>query len=380
MVGLSLKGATLDEGRAVRLVGLRRPLRRIDGIRRGRRGRCFSVAERLAGRCLGDESLPLSVGLGVHLGGEDVVLRREALLLTDEGVAAALQTSRRRQRSLAFDGEPVEGHPPFHQGGSRGFQRRRDAGVLALGRFELGRETALLLRPGVVGGLLRVAGELGDQTLALRRRGALDLIQQVLSLLGEAADALEPAVEHASAQQPPRTALALRDLPGERLLLMRPRRCYASDPFLSRRALTLDLGELLVTTSQVAIDDDDIAGQKTTPRLGDLALHGAQLFRRRRLPAQGRELRAHLALEKQSALQIAANLAQLELGALAAALVRPQPRRLLDLAPPVLRLAGEERLHLALADDRVQFLAEADLGEEFDDVRQAAGRLVHGVV
>ena len=81
-----------------------------------------------------------------------------------------------------------------------------------------------------------------------------------------------------------------------------------------------------------------------------------------------------LALQQQGALEVAAHLAELELGALAAALVRAQSGGLLDLAAAVLGLAGQERLDLALADDGVQFLAQADLRQELDDVREPAGR------
>jgi hypothetical protein len=91
-----------------------------------------------------------------------------------------------------------------------------------------------------------------------------------------------------------------------------------------------------------------------------------------RLAAQRRELRPDLALQQVGAFEIAPHLAQLELGALAAALERAQAGGLLDLAPPVFRLAGEETLDLALADDRVQLLAEADLGHELDDVGEPA--------
>ena len=308
------------------------------------------------------------------------MLRREALLLAAERLPAALQTRRLRQRALALHGEAIDCRAPFVHRRARGLELARDPRVLGLRRLQFVRKAALLPRPHVVVALLRPSGELGDEALTLRRGRALDLVQKVLTLLGEATHALEPPVQHARAQQAPRAALALGELPGEGLLLTRPGRGHAREPALVRRALGVDGCELVAAGLQIRVERLDIPGEQPPPGLGDLALHGAQLFRRSGLAAQRRQLRAHLALQQQGAVQVAPHLAQLELRALAAAFVRAQTGGLLDLAAPVLRLSGQERLHLALADDGVQLLAQADLRQQLDDVREPAGGLVDGVL
>ena len=53
---------------------------------------------------------------------------------------------------------------------------------------------------------------------------------------------------------------------------------------------------------------------------------------------------------------------------------------LLDQGPAFLRLRCEDRLDLALADDRVHALAEAEVGEQLDEVEPADGGLVDEVL
>ena len=58
----------------------------------------------------------------------------------------------------------------------------------------------------------------------------------------------------------------------------------------------------------------------------------------------------------------------------------PQPRRLLDEGAPVLGLGCENRLDLALADDRVHRGAEPDVREQLDEIGAAHGSAVHEVL
>ena len=57
-----------------------------------------------------------------------------------------------------------------------------------------------------------------------------------------------------------------------------------------------------------------------------------------------------------------------------------EPRRLLDQRPPLGGTRGEDRLDLALADDRVHPLAEAEVGEELDEVEPPHGGPVDEVL
>ena len=63
-----------------------------------------------------------------------------------------------------------------------------------------------------------------------------------------------------------------------------------------------------------------------------------------------------------------------------AALELAEPGGLLDEVAPVLGLRGEHRVDLALGDDRVHRAAEADVGEQLDEVGAADGRLVDEVL
>src|SRR5439155_14987055 len=59
---------------------------------------------------------------------------------------------------------------------------------------------------------------------------------------------------------------------------------------------------------------------------------------------------------------------ELELGAVATRLETAQSRRLLDQRPPLGRPRREDRLDLALADDRVHPLAEPEVGKQLHEI------------
>src|SRR6476661_1817503 len=89
---------------------------------------------------------------------------------------------------------------------------------------------------------------------------------------------------------------------------------------------------------------------------------------RGRLERQRPEPLLHLRLDVTGALDLYRDPRELELGAMAACLEAAEPCRLLDQPSPLRRLRGEDRLDLALADDRVHPLAEPEVGEQFDEV------------
>ena len=96
--------------------------------------------------------------------------------------------------------------------------------------------------------------------------------------------------------------------------------------------------------------------------------------------ASGRSRFLHLVLEVARALDLRRDARELQLGAMAARLEAAEAGGLLDQRAPLLRLRGEDRLDLALADDRVHALAEAEVGEQLDEVEPAHGGLVDEVL
>src|SRR5581483_5351498 len=80
------------------------------------------------------------------------------------------------------------------------------------------------------------------------------------------------------------------------------------------------------------------------------------------------------------ALDLRRDARELQLRAVAPRLEAPEPRSLLDERAPLLRLRREDRLDLALPDDRVHPLPETEVGEQLDEVEPAHGRLVDEVL
>jgi hypothetical protein len=90
-------------------------------------------------------------------------------------------------------------------------------------------------------------------------------------------------------------------------------------------------------------------------------------------------LQAGLALQVVGSFEVAPDLSQLDLGALATAFVAAQPGGLFDQRAPFVRLGGQQGLDLSLADDRVHLAPQTELGGELDDIGQTAGRAVDRV-
>ena len=381
VVGLGLQRAPLDERRAVRVLGLG-DARAAASTTAAAAADAAASAARSASRAAASAAAASrsSPPLPATSASSASCCAREALLLAGQRLPAALQPRRRRQRALALHGEAVERGAALAHRLPRGLQLRRDPRVLGLGRLELARQAALLLRPRSSSRSSGPPGQLGDQPLALGRRRALHLVQQVLPLLGEPAHALEPAVEHAGAQQAParcaRARPASARTPPPRA---RGRRRPASpSSHVARSPSTPASSSRRACSSASSASTSPVSRR---PRVSAISLStvrscsAAVAWRR-----SGASCEPTSRSSSSGALEVAPHLAELELGALAAALVGAQPGGLLDLAAPVLRLAGQERLDLALADDGVQLLAQADLGHQLDDVREPAGRLVDGVL
>ena len=89
---------------------------------------------------------------------------------------------------------------------------------------------------------------------------------------------------------------------------------------------------------------------------------------RGRLERERPEPLPDLRLDVAGALDLDRDPRELQLGAMPAGLEATEPGRLLDQPSPLRRLRRENRLDLALADDRVHPLAEPEVGEQLDEV------------
>ena len=100
----------------------------------------------------------------------------------------------------------------------------------------------------------------------------------------------------------------------------------------------------------------------------------------RRLKSQRPQPLADLLLDILRALDLRRDAGELELGAVPTTLELAEPGGLLDEMAPVLRSRRKDSVDLSLRDDRVHRPAEADIGEQFDEVGAAHSRLVDEVL
>ena len=110
-----------------------------------------------------------------------------------------------------------------------------------------------------------------------------------------------------------------------------------------------------------------------------LALDPRAQLGRLRLALQRPQPGPRLALEVERAVEVVAGGAQLQLGPAAALAVLAEAGRLLDQEAPLARLGVDDRLDPALADHRVHLAPEVGVGEDLDDVDEAAAGAVEAV-
>ena len=138
-------------------------------------------------------------------------------------------------------------------------------------------------------------------------------------------------------------------------------------------AAPIDVAQPLLEPGQVELRDP-------CPQAGDLdaellrPLGGGRLERERPQPL------LDLGLDVAGALDLDRDARELELGTVAAGLEAAEPRGLLDQRPALGGPRGEDRLDLALADDRVHPLAEPEVGEQLDEVEPPHSRPVDEVL
>ena len=158
---------------------------------------------------------------------------------------------------------------------------------------------------------------------------------------------------------------------GQRLLRPTALRQQAFERFLGRPPLGRVAGPAARCLLDLRSERQHVERRDPGAQAGDLdaellgALGGGRLQRQRPQPLR------HLGLDVASPLDLRRHPCELQLRAVTPPLELPEARRLLDECPPLLGLRGQDRLHPPLRDDRAHRRAEADVGEELDDVRAA---------
>ena len=112
----------------------------------------------------------------------------------------------------------------------------------------------------------------------------------------------------------------------------------------------------------------------------DLAAQLLGALGRGRLERERPQPLLDLGLEVAGALDVGRDARELQLGTVPPALEAAETGGLLDELAPLLRLAAEDLLDAALADDRAHLAAEADVGEQLDEIRAAHRRAVDEVL
>jgi hypothetical protein len=135
----------------------------------------------------------------------------------------------------------------------------------------------------------------------------------------------------------------------------------------------LSLLEPLVEIGEVQL------GNARTQR-GDLSEELLRAFGRGRLERERPEPLLHLRLDVTRPLDLDGHARKLQLSAVLAPLELAKPGRLLEELAALFGLRGEDLLDAALADDRVHAAAEAEIGEELDEVDPTHGRAVEQVL
>ena len=275
--------------------------------------------------------------LGRSLVGQQRGARRVGRrLLGGQTVAVGLHHGAPLPRALAPGRDGLELDLEAPAGGALLAQRaarcREPRGGRALSR--LGH--AQRLREGVEAGRsgrrhrCAAAGELGDEALAFGLRPR-DAPRRAAPRAARSACGSPPAGRPGSAPSgPARHAAHVRarhaqtnPLPASSRLLGTPQ------ALVDRRPASRQPGDRLALLREALVDGGQLAGKQPATGLGHLALDAPQGLGGVGLTAQRSELQACLTLEVVSPLEVAPDLSQLDLGALAAALEAPQAGGLL---------------------------------------------------
>jgi len=140
-----------------------------------------------------------------------------------------------------------------------------------------------------------------------------------------------------------------------------------------RRAPALSVFEPLAKAGEVEL------GHAGTERR-DLSAELLCAFGRGGLQRERPQPLLHLGLDVAGPLDLDRNSRELELCPVLAALEAPEPGGLLEQRAALLGLRAENLLHAALSDDRVHPAAEAEIGQELDEVDATHGRAIQEVL
>src|SRR3954447_26566822 len=199
-------------------------------------------------------------------------------------------------------------------------------------------------------------------------------------LRGGLAPPLEPLRRAPQAVQRGGGALAATRRPGELLLHAVALLEQALEPFLDPPARERGGRPALVGLPHALLDRSEVELREPCPQARDLA---AQLLRpvgRARLERERAQPRLDLGLEVARAFDLNLNAGKLQLGAMTPLLELPEACRILQQHAPLLRLARQNLLDLALADHRAVAAAEARVREQLDEVGAPNGRTVDQVL
>ncbi len=152
------------------------------------------------------------------------------------------------------------------------------------------------------------------------------------------------------------------------------------EPLLRRPARERGGGAALLGLRAAGVERREVEPGEPRPEPGDLRRELLGPLRRGRLQRERPQALAHLLLDVAGALDLGGDARELQLGAVAAALELAEPGCLLDQRAAVLGLRGEHGVDLPLADDRVHRAAEADVGEQLDEVGAPDRRAVDEVL
>ena len=245
-------------------------------------------------------------------------------------------------------------------------QRVRVAG--ALGRVPAPRGRVTRSRGG---GVRRVL-ERAQRLVGSRLRGELGIGQVVMQAGGEAGDGLAPHGQALAGA--PKTVersdggLARTRCVRELDLRALPLAEHGLESLLRRAPRERGGGAALVCLGAACVERGEVEPRKPRPKCRDLADELLRPLGRGCLEGERAQALAHLLLDVAGALDLRRDARQLELRAMSAPLELPEAGGLLDQRPAILGLRGEHRVDLSLADDRVHRPAEADVGEQLDEV------------
>jgi hypothetical protein len=146
---------------------------------------------------------------------------------------------------------------------------------------------------------------------------------------------------------------------------------HASEPVVAALALERGLGAALPDLGEAALHALELGSGDAGATALDLADELLGTLSRGGLERQRPEPLPYLVLEISRALHLDLDAGKLQLRAVATLLEAAEAGGFLDERAPVGGLRAEDLLDPALADHRVELCAEADLGEELDDVEPA---------